>query len=45
MKRTPLVMQFLARLAHALLTGAEAAEVLSRLGNDISAELWVKGVR
>ena len=45
MKGASLVMQFLARLAHTLLTGAEAAEVLSRLGNDISAELWVKGVR
>ena len=45
MKRTPLVMQFLARLAHALLTGAKAAEVLSRLGNNISAELWIKGIR
>ena len=45
MKGASLVMQFLARLAHALLTGAETAEVLSRLGNDISAELWVKEIR
>ena len=41
MQGASLVMQFLARLAHTLLTGAQTTEVFSRLGNDIRAELFL----
>ena len=38
-QRAALVMELLSGLANTLLSGAEAAEVLGSLGNDISAEL------
>ena len=38
-KRATLVVELLSELADSLLSGAEAAEVLGSLGNDISAQL------
>ena len=39
MKRATLVVELLSGLSDALLSGAEATEVLGGLGNDISAQL------
>lgn len=41
-KGATLVVELLSRLPNSLLSGAEATEVLSSLGNDISAKLPMK---